>query len=275
MPEDVAALTEATQLATPLQPRGSISHNSKITTMQGPLDHMIDPRLRVWHPQEAGTSANAKDSELLEAANQERAPFIITHGEGSEMLEPTHQEKTPLFGVDMSDDAIDDDPSNICDELSMENIKDQTLEEAETACGETYLDGFLKQVNSTPQYLDDDDNSESADSDDESESIAESSMTSVCDNELVYTDPARRLHNIFRKPDRTFLSIKLNLIRPTFAEGLVEAVTGGQFTESTIGGRLLETFPVDHMLTYFPPSLTHPNGLFACRVCQEKFTTRD
>jgi hypothetical protein len=29
------------------------------------------------------------------------------------------------------------------------------------------------------------------------------------------------------------------------------------------------------MLTCFPPSLTHPNGLFACRVCQEKFTTRD
>ena len=109
------------------------------------------------------------------------------------MLEPTHQEKTHLFGIDMSDDAIDDDPSNICDELSMENIKDQTLEEAETACGDTYLDDFLKQVNSTPQYLDDDDNSESADSGDEPESIAESTMTSVCDNELVYTDPARRL----------------------------------------------------------------------------------
>lgn len=129
MPKDVTALTGATQLATPLQPRGSISHNSKITTMQGPMDHMIDPRLRVWHPQEA-TSANAKDSELLEAANQERTPFIITHGEGSEMLEPTNQENTPLLGVDMSDDAIDDGPSNICDELSMENIKDQTLEEA-------------------------------------------------------------------------------------------------------------------------------------------------
>jgi hypothetical protein len=137
------------------------------------------------------------------------------------------------------------------------------------------LDDFLKQFNCTPHYLDDDDNSKSADSDDESESIAEYSMTSVCDNELVYTDPARRLHNIFRKPDRTFLSIKLNLIRSTFADGLVEGVTGGRFTESTIRNRLLEIFPVDHMLTCFPLSLTHPNGLFACRVCQEKFTSRD
>jgi hypothetical protein len=53
------------------------------------------------------------------------------------MPEPAHQEKTHLFEVDMSDDAIDDDPSNICNELSMGNIKDQTLEEAETACGDT------------------------------------------------------------------------------------------------------------------------------------------